>query len=58
MQGAKIALTGLAGDVLQLTEMNGTTAHIDMRQYADGMYLVVLYDSNGNKWVEKVSKHS
>jgi len=49
-------LTSVTGNVLQQVTLSQAINTIPLEHYPAGMYYLVLYDANGNKWVEKVTK--
>ncbi len=49
-------LLSITGVVLQQTSIDKATQIIPMGQYPAGMYYLVLHDTNGNKWAEKITK--
>ncbi|MFI5196448.1 MAG: T9SS type A sorting domain-containing protein [Chitinophagales bacterium] len=55
--GLSATLTSITGNILQQLTLSQTVNTIPIEQYPAGMYYLVLYDVNGNKWVEKLTKH-
>ena len=49
-------LTTITGRVLAQYQLSQSTNAILVSQYPAGMYYLLLSDTNGNKWVEKVTK--
>lgn len=50
-----ITLTDITGKVLQQANLKDTDA-MSVYQYVAGIYYLVLHDTNGNQWVEKITK--
>ena len=55
--GLRATLTSITGNILQQLTLTQPENTISIEQYPAGMYYLVLYDVNGNKWVEKVTKY-
>ncbi|WP_276131737.1 T9SS type A sorting domain-containing protein [Polluticoccus soli] len=49
-------LTDISGKQLTTISLTSGAAEIFLDSYTKGIYLVVLSDSKGNKWVEKITK--
>ncbi|MEI8278788.1 MAG: T9SS type A sorting domain-containing protein [Bacteroidota bacterium] len=50
-----VTLTDIAGKVLQQVNLKDTDI-MSFSQYVSGIYYLVLHDTNGNQWVEKITK--
>jgi len=55
-KGLTGSLTSIIGNVLQQCTLPGNDNVLSMEQFPTGMYYLTIYDANGNKWVEKVTK--
>ena len=49
-------LTNTAGQVLMQVPLSKTETQLNISQYPAGLYFFVLRDSNGNLWVEKITR--
>lgn len=55
--GYHVQLTDIAGKVLADVTLSGNDAAINMEQYAQGIYLLVITDNQGMQWVEKITRY-
>ncbi len=55
-QAITYTLSDLAGKLLLQGNTAGYTSQISMAAYNKGLYYLTLQDTNGNKWVEKITK--
>ena len=55
--GLIATLSTITGNVLQRLPLLQNTNTVPVSIYPAGMYYLLLSDANGNKWVEKVTKH-
>lgn len=55
--GLTISLSAITGSVLHRQELASNTNEIHIAHLPAGMYYLTLHDSNGNKWVERVTKY-
>ncbi len=49
-------VTSVTGNVLLRQTVAPSTGNISLQQLPPGMYYLTLQDTNGNKWVEKITK--
>ncbi|MCD6062255.1 MAG: hypothetical protein K0R82_166 [Flavipsychrobacter sp.] len=49
-------LTDISGKQLTTVSLKAGKAEIALESYTKGVYLILLSDSKGNKWVEKITK--
>ncbi len=52
-----LTVTDITGAIVEQIVFSQPIQVLDVRQYPAGMYYLVLQDTNGNKWVEKVTKY-
>ena len=55
--GLSAVITTTTGTVIQQSLITGSTTILPLAQYPAGIYYLLLSDSNGNKWAEKIVKY-
>lgn len=55
-QNLSATLTDITGKVLQTQQLSLAVNEMNVSQYAQGIYYLILQDDKGNRWAEKLTK--